>query len=85
MAYRIKPDLLRNLSLKFRPLALEGYLVSRVCVARTWLRDDLRDSSGRQAEVHRTYFSLPPRTSDLHRVVLIFFFWILGLLVGRHL
>ena len=41
------------------------------------------DSPERQARVHRTYFSPSPRTSDLHRVVLIFFFRILGLLVGR--
>ena len=44
-------------------------------------RVDLRDSSGRQAEVHQTYFSPFPYTSDMHRVVLISFFWILGLLV----
>ena len=33
----------------FRPSSLERSLVGQVCVARTWLRVDLRDSSGRQA------------------------------------
>ena len=59
--------------------------MSEVGDARSWPRVDLRDSSGRQAEVHRTYFPLSPRTSDIHRVVVIVFFWILGLLVRRHL
>ena len=33
----------------FRPSSLDRSLVGQVCVARTWLRVDLRDSSGRQA------------------------------------
>ena len=33
----------------FRPSSLDRSLVGQVCIARTWLRVELRDSSGRQA------------------------------------
>ena len=64
LASDAETNILRSLYSDLRPSSLERSLVGQVCVARMRLREDLRDSSGRQARVRRTYFSPSPRTSD---------------------